>query len=310
MPSVKFTLGDELMKEALKIKNNLGLTWREATLQGLGMIIPPKQIGRPPQPRKQELTREKESKLEGLAERVLEIAKEAFYEAAVWRDFLPLIRVEYGQRYYKYDEREIKIPVISKTEEIGKNGEIDEQIVKEMALQVATEEGKLILVGEHEGWQALGIEGMIGTKGINIISSQGRWPENIFNDLINVRNQFKPKESLILVAPSKIINSLRQPIWTPPSDEGVPATYLNFLKEQKIVTDIYDTDTVFTLKGTQDTAMIFTPGRENAWMVEGMELVAFVWPDKNGIIYSTLRECITPVIANPSSIIQITDIVV
>lgn len=319
------------MREALKIKEKLGLTWREVAFQGLGMIVEQRPIGRPPKQEKPKLTPKEEADEEKLKKKIKDIALEAFRDIAIWREFLPLIRVGgIGYKYYRYfretsgettidmngmttsvyKEEEVKIPIISRTFQVYRNGRIDSTTIREAATEMAVEEGKLILVGEYEGWAALGIKGMLGTEGINTIASCGRWPETVFQDIINIRNNFKPKNPIILIAPSKIINSLKQPMWEDPYERQPPVTYLNFIREQKVVSDIYETDSVHALDGTQNTAIIFTPSKENAWMVEALEVTPYTWNDKNGETLCTLREAITPAIGKPSSITQITNIIV
>ena len=60
MPTVKFNLREKVMKDALQIKEQMGLTWREVALQGLGMaVIPQPRIGRPPKPEIREKTEDR-----------------------------------------------------------------------------------------------------------------------------------------------------------------------------------------------------------------------------------------------------------
>ena len=330
MPTVKFNLGDELMREALKIKEKMNLTWREVALQGLGMIVERKQMGRPPKQEPPQPTAKEKIEENELKEKILDIALDAFRGVAVWREVLPLIELDgVGYKYYKYygpatsettitmngetvpvyESKEVKIPILSRTFQVYRNGKIDSRTIREAATEIAIEEGKLILVGEHKGWKALGIKGMLGTEGINIIESCGRWPENIFKEIINIRNTFKPENPLILITPSKIINSLKQPLWKDPSETQPPITYLKFLQEQKIVTAIYETDSIYTLNGEQDTAMLFTPGIDNARMVQGLPLTPYIWNDSSDVTLCSLREAVAPAIATPSSITQITDII-
>jgi hypothetical protein len=61
------------------------------------------------------------------------------------------------------------------------------QLLENSALKIVEEEDKLLLVGEYEGWTALGIQGLATAKGRNIVISSG----NVNDDLQSAVEQLK-----------------------------------------------------------------------------------------------------------------------
>ncbi len=328
MPTVKFNIREEVMMEALKIKEKMGLTWREVALQGLGIRMEPPQIGRPR--REPEIKTVDEKNLE---KQIMGIVYEAFYRVAIWRDFLPVIELPEGggwkyYRYYTeicgdgdyltldgeqekiphYEYKEAIIPIISKYFKVFKNERLNVEGIRDASIKMAMEEGMLILTGEHAKWTALGIKGFSTIEGRNIVSSGGPWPENALIDIIQVRRDFKPQNPVILIVPTHILNSLNHIMWRDPDHLKPPTTYKNFLIQQEIVSKIYETDTLFTEKGTQDCALILTPSKDNAFIVQSLEIGLTTWKDKTGETQGILREAITPIITRPQTITQITNI--
>lgn len=297
MPTVKFTLRDEIMKEALKVKDRLGITWREATLQGLGFTVEQPRIGRPKKYKIPEKDREQEKILEALEARTRLLIVEAFHGSCVARQVLPVVTGS--------TPRTSIVPVIHKSFPISHKGQLDIPKIQEGARLVAQEEDKLMLSGEHKNWKALGIQGLSTVDGRITITSRGPWPENVIEDMIFTKNDNDPR---VLIAPLKIINSLNKVFWEDPEHEKPPITYANFLTEQKLLHGILASDNVYTKDGSQDSAIVFTPNVENAYLLQTMKLTVNIWND-NGVGMCVLRECVAPVIPNPKSITEITDIV-
>ena len=321
MPTVRFNLREEVMKEALQLKGQMGLTWREVALQGLGMaVVPQPRIGRPPKP---EIKEKAENHLK-LEKQVADIFDKTFYSTVIWRGFLPLVKLsDAGWKWYKfypkqtgvdendlptYSAKEIMLPVLSNTFPVYKNGRLNIQGIQKSAIQMATEEGKLVLTGEHPGWAALGTKGMLTTDGRNIITSTGNWPDDAVKDIIQARKQFKPKDPAVLIISSEGYGLLSQVMWEDPTHIRPPTTYKNFLLKQGIVSEIYEVDELYTQQGTQDSAIIYTPSKDNAWLVQGMKPSPHMWEGQDNDLICTVREVINIAIANPSAITEITGI--
>jgi len=294
MPTVKFDLQDEIMREALKVKERLGLTWREATLQGLGFTVPRIKIGRP-----KRSTVPHTFNYENLERTVSVIAIEAFHRSCVARQVFPII-ANLSQNDYPTSP----VPVIWKSFRAYDGNEINVEKIQETARLMAKEEDSLMLTGERDDWPALGIQGLSTVDGRNIIMSNGCWPDNVIEDIILTKHDDSAR---VLIAPTKLINSLNRVFWSDPKRMKPPVTYTNFLIDQKLLHGIYASDNVYTKKGGQDSAIVFSPSIENAYILQAMELTTTVWESTD--INCTLRECVAPIILNPKSITEITDIV-
>jgi len=325
VPTVKFNIQEEVMKEALKIKNQLGLTWKEITLRGLGMpIIPQSRMGRPPKPK----TREKTDDQKKLENQIMDIFNKTFYNSVIWRNFLPVENLsDAGWKFYKYYRtgksleentdshgsvnlpyNEIKLPVIQDTLHAYRNGQLNTQGIQKSATRLAGEEGKLVLTGEHEGWQALGIEGMLTVDGRNTVVSSEKWPEGAIRDLVLVRKTFKPKDPIVLIVSSSGYKLLSQVMWEDPTHVRPPTTYKRFLLEREIISKIYEVDELYTQRGTQDSAIVYTPSNDNAWLVQGMKPTPYLWDSYDNEVMCTVREVINIAISRPATITEITDI--
>jgi uncharacterized linocin/CFP29 family protein len=84
-------------------------------------------------------------------------------------------------------EENVKIPILSKDYNLhwrdvlmrrNTGQDLNTQHATNAARQVAEEEDKLILVGEYTGWPALGIHGLAGAVGRNVVAG-GDWSANM-----------------------------------------------------------------------------------------------------------------------------------
>lgn len=293
MPTVKFDLREEIMKEALKVKDRLGITWREATLQGLGFTAPRPKIGRP-----RRVVVSNTFNYEHLEQTISTIAQMAFREACVARCIFPVVT---NPSHNDYPTSPVII--LDKSFRAYDGNDINIEKVQEMARLLAQEEDSLMLTGERDDWPALGIQGLSTADGRNIITSNGCWPDNVIEDIILTKHNDKAS---VLIAPTKFINSLNRVFWRDPEHIKPPITYANFLIDQKLLHGIYASDNVYTKRGTQDSAIVFSPGTESAYMLQAMELTATIWESAD--TNCTLRESVNPIILSPKSITEITDV--
>lgn len=293
MPTVKFNLRDEIMKEALKVKERLGITWREATLQGLGFTVPQPKIGRP-----KRITTPHIFNYESLEQTISTIAQMAFREVCVARRVLPVITNPSQNDYHMSP-----IPVIHKSFRAYDGNEINVEKIQEKARLIAKEEDALMLTGERDDWPALGIQGLSTVDGRNIIASDGCWPDNVIEDITRTKHGDLAR---VLIAPHKMIDSLNKVFWRDPEHIEPPITYASFLIDQKLLWNIYASDNVYTKSGEQDSAIVFTPSTKNAYVLQAMGLTVNIWEASDA--NCSLRECVAPIILNPKSITEISGI--
>lgn len=317
LPTVKFNLREEVMKDALKIKQQMGMTWREVTLQGLGMaVIPPPKIGRPKSER-----RSLSEKEEILKKQIMLVFDKTFYNAAIWRQFLPLVNLsDEGWQFYRYyvpigekgddtyDSREIILPIIDDEFPIYKNGRLNIRGIQESANRIAIAEGKLVLTGDHEGWSALGERGMLTTEGRQTTKSTGAWPDGAIKDLVQINRDLKPETPIVLIVSSGAFALINQVLWEDPLHSSPPTTYKKFILDQEIVSGIYEVDELYSQQGMQNSAIIFTPSKENAYLVQALKPSPLIWEGKDGELMCIMRESINIAIARPEKIIELTDI--
>jgi len=262
--------------------------------------------------------------------KLMEIFNRTFYNVAVWRDIFPCENLnDAGYKFYKYyDEieldyieplvkgitkenlplttyREIKLPVISDTLSVYKNGRLNIQGIQESANKLATEEGKLILTGEHPGWPALGINGLLTTDGRKIYDAASSWPSGIVKDLVQARRRIPKAKAIALIVSSEVYDLMNQVMWRDPTHIRPPTTYKHFILTQGIVQTICEVDKLYNQDGEQDSAVLYSMSSKNAWLVQGMKPSPHLWRGLDEKVFCSIREVINIAIANPSAIVEI-----
>jgi len=263
---------------------------------------------------------------------------EAVHEHLIGRDLFPVVNLsDAGWKFYKYYKMEdmgqavlsmegiaqsddfpifpyseVKVPIISKTCMLQwrdvlasrHQGEgLLAQVPRNAARQIAEEEDKLLLTGEYTGWMALGILGLLRSAGTSSLSL-GAWPANAIADVnaarITLENAGFMNTEPILVGPPALIKCLDRQL------TNTDTTYRKFLLDNGLVRAIYETRNLWPADGAaQDSVILTIPGRDNYWMVQAQPPMVHWWDDKAGNHYGTVREAVAPVIARPTSIVEI-----
>ena len=263
---------------------------------------------------------------------------EQIHEHLIGRDIFELVRVkDAGFLDYKYYEEvdmgpasisrygvaqsdditmyysnEVVLPVIDKTFVIQwrdilasrhQGPSLMEQYPRNAARQIAEEEDQLLLSGDHTGWRALGIAGLVSGAG-GTAAAAGAWPTNAFADIntarIALENQGFIGTEGILIGQPAAIKCLDQLI----TNQAV--TYRQALLDNGLVRAIYESRNVFSATHGTDTVLLVIPGRENFYMVEALPPTVHWWYDKMGNAHGLVREVVAPVIARAEAIRTIT----
>jgi len=170
----------------------------------------------------------------------------------------------------------------------------------------------LCLSGEHTGWSALGIKGLSTAVGRHVLCSEDSWPQGVFSDIASGK-QFL-RESLghknpVLIVPSKIYSLLELIAWHPPRKFAKlgPKTYLNLLRDEKIVSAVYSTSCLFADDGGTDSVLLYEPNKDN-FILSALS-PTLTTHDSDSKTHLLIRESIAPHIENPSSIVEITNVI-
>ena len=183
--------------------------------------------------------------------------------------------------------QEMLLPVIQKNFELGNL----ESLVK-ATLAVVEEEDKLLLIGEHKGWPALGIHGLATTPNHQIVKF------NETGDLVN--DSCKAVE--------KAHKKLRSKGYFPPytlvlNEDYYPIITWPDLASENLVQILYS-PVLCNGECEKNNALLVKCGADNFEVVIGQDLSISPMPDNQ----AKLWEALTPVIHKPSSICEITDI--
>ena len=262
---------------------------------------------------------------------------EAVHEHLIGRDLFPVVNLsDAGWKFYKYYKQEdmgqavlsmegiaqsddfpifpyseVKVPIISKTFMLQwrdvlasrhQGEDLLAQVPRNAARQIAEEEDKLLLTGEYTGWMALGISGLLTSAGTSS-ASLGAWPANAIADVnaarIVLENAGFLNTEPIMVGPPGLIKCLDRQL------TNTDTTYRKFLLDNGLVRAIYETRNLFAADGGTDSVILTIPGEDNYWMVQAQPPQVHWWDDKAGNHYGTVREAVAPVIARPTSIVEV-----
>ena len=183
---------------------------------------------------------------------------------------------------------------------------LDAANARNAARQVAEEEDKLLLSGEYTGWPAMGIEGLCNATGRSTNASAGAWPANAIAEINSARSNLQSSGYVdvpfVMIGPVSEIKKLDAQIGT------TAFTYRTFLLNNKLVSAIYESDSVFPADGTQDSVLVVAPGRDNFDVVIAQELSTYLWQDKTMNTFGKVYEALTPRVKRPESINEITGV--
>ena len=174
--------------------------------------------------------------------------------------------------------------------------------------KVREAEDKLLITGEYTGWGALGIDGLFTATGRTTAAASGNWPANFIADINTGRAVLDglgfEGETPILIAPPAIVNGLDGAI------ANTEITYKMFAMNNGLLKDVIGTSSAYAADGGVDSALLVIPGQGNFYAVQDLPLEVNLWYDKVNNIYGTVRETITPIIARPTAVYEISDITI
>lgn len=185
---------------------------------------------------------------------------------------------------------------------------IDVSEAQNAAIQVAEEEDKLFLTGEYSGWRALGIEGLATATGRNTEASTGAWSTatNIIKDVADAKAELKADGHYgpyTLVCRSDA-----------DADLDLLIANTGILAREKLgamgVTDVLVSDNLFADDGGVDTALLVEANPLNFVAGIGQEITVNNWLDQDMNTLGKVWEVAAPFIKRPTSICEITGIVV
>ena len=177
------------------------------------------------------------------------------------------------------------------------------------AVQVAEEEDKLLLTGEYTGWRALGIEGLATATNRNTEASVGAWSTatNIIKDVSDAIAELEAdghSGPYDMVCRSDAAADLRLLI------ANTSATALQVLKSSGYLRDIYVSDNLYASNGAVTSALVVEPGPLNFVLGVGQEISVYNWQDADMNTKGKVWEIAAPFVKRPTSICEITGIVV
>jgi uncharacterized linocin/CFP29 family protein len=167
----------------------------------------------------------------------------------------------------------LKFPVIS----IHISSSITSSKIDDATLKIVEEEDRLLLVGEHKGWSAFGIEGLATAKGRNIIKSCG----NFWKDLAKATKQLKQCGHL---PPYSVISKYGISIL------GWP-----------MGSDFWASPILCSQEGKQDNMLVVKPNVDNFAVLMGQDLTLCRQENRAYMLWETL----IPAIYQPKAICEI-----
>jgi len=232
---------------------------------------------------------------------IKQYAIQRFREKTVARQITPVVSIKDYEGTVSWN----CIPVIHKEMNIGE-GDIESHLNEAVDL-VRESEDKLMIVGEHEGWQALETQGLATADGRHVMPSCGQYPENIIDDIIQARRRLKDAGHPfgVLIVNSDVDQALERTYWTP--DTGEPLTYKNYLLKEGLVEHVFCYPDLCDVKGNKTNMLLVYPSRESFIWIQDLPFDIHYWKTSEGEVL-TCREAGVPKILDPTSIVEITDI--
>ena len=208
---------------------------------------------------------------------------------------------------------DVTVPVIHKEFEIlwrdleasrYRGQPLDLQDAMNAAHQVAQEEDKLLISGEHTGWKAMGVEGLATATSRNTQASAGAWPANALTDLSNGISKLEADGHLNTAMRACVLNStfaakLRA------LATNTPVKYIDIIAPL-FPAGMYTSDNLYTSAGGQNNALVLELGRENFEMFIARDVTLFSKEDEDMNLQCKLHEVVTPRINRPTAICEIT----
>jgi len=179
---------------------------------------------------------------------------------------------------------------------------LDTQEAENAARQVAEEEDKLLLTGEHTGWPALGIEGLATATGRNTKASAGAWPTNSLTDLSAAIGELEADGHMgpyACVLRSSWAAKLRALI------SNTATKWLEVIQDL-FKAGIHVSDSLYTSAGATTSALVVEPANANFEMVIEKDLELFTMQDEDMNLQCKVLEVVAPRIKRPASICEIT----
>ena len=187
------------------------------------------------------------------------------------------------------------------------NSKLRDRTIANLAKAVRNAEDRLLLSGECPAWLALGVEGLFTATGRGTNVSAGNWPANVVDDIAVAQAGFDTAGlydmAPVMIAPPALVTCLNQFI------ANTAVTYKQAILDSGLLADILPSHNAYAADCGVDSALFVMPGADNFWAATGIPLETRVWEDETGNLYLTVRETVTPVIARPESIFEITDVV-
>lgn len=264
-----------------------------------------------------------------IEQEIMKIVDELVEDVAIWRKFFHYVKLsDKGQKFYRYyrmvesneniapsdfdffPSKEVKIPLFSKGFRLYRNGKLNIAEIQRATREILEDEGKLILTGEHEGWQALGIHGLATDPQRKTHTSKGRWPEYAIPDIHSAQAQYNDNPPRVLITTPETYHELGREMYpTQKREKGQEIqgqTYREYLLEHGILTNIYETECLYTEHGTQDNALLINPSGDKQWIVQSQKINPFIWDSaQTGEWWCSLRQALTVAIQCPNTITEI-----
>lgn len=182
-----------------------------------------------------------------------------------------------------------------------------EDSIRVATRMVAEAEDKLLISGDYDGWEGLGLEGLFSASDrTNDASAGGNWPDGSFADVNVARAALQASGFVglqpVMIGPPALIKCLDGLI----SNTGI--TYKQALLENNLLSGVMESSRAYTESGGVDSVVLVIPGEGNFWAVQDLPLEVNLWEDKAKNVYGTVRETIAPIIGRAASIVEINTI--
>lgn len=232
-------------------------------------------------------------------------AMERFHNKIIARDFMAVRELDSSETNIGV------IPILDNSCPLNSLQKTDFSEFNKTIDALAQEEDMLCLTGEHSGWGAFGIKGLL-TSANTSFASCGNWPKNVFNDIIigrKILRDYFGQINPILIVPNHIYSSLELIAWSPPENypKLEPQTYLNILLNQGLIYNAYSTNSLFTNNGGKDSVLFYQPTGEN-FIIESLKLTVNKYGENNDARLS-IKEAIAPCIKDSTAIVEISSVV-
>lgn len=185
------------------------------------------------------------------------------------------------------------------------NGQpLDMQEAENAARQVAEEEDKLLITGEHTTWNALGVEGLATSTGRNTQASAGAWGATALTDLSAAIGKLEASGHTNSDMYAAVLNhtfaaKLRALV------TNTAVKYIDTIRDL-FPAGIYVSDNLKTSNNLSTNALVMELSKDNFEMVIEQDMTVFAKQDEDMNLQCKVFEVVAPRVKRPEAICEVT----